>query len=91
MYPVSENFIQAIQSNSRSYFWTGEITTKKGQKYTFENKDIVKGSGYITQQCCGNTEIELGKVYAAEMGISLFTDIDRYSLDDGMITLSFHH
>ena len=90
MYPVSENFIKAIQSNSRSYFWTGEITTKKGQKYQFENKDIVKGSGYITCQCCGNTEIELGTVYAAEMGISLFTDIDRYSLEDGTITLSFH-
>ena len=90
MYPVSENFIKVIQSNSRSYFWTGEITTKKGQKYTFENKDIVKGSGYITRQCCGNTEIELGTVYAAEMGISLFTDIDRYSLEDGTITLSFH-
>ena len=90
MYPVSENFIKAIQSNSRSYFWTGEITTKKGQKYAFENKDIVKGSGYITRQCCGNTEIELGTVYAAEMGISLFTDIDRYSLEDGTITISFH-
>ena len=90
MYPVTDKFIQAIQSNSRSYFWTGEITTKKGQKYTFENKDIVKDSGYITRQCCGNTEIELGTVYAAEMGISLFTDINRYSLEDGTITLSFH-
>lgn len=90
MYPVSENFIKAVQSNSRSYYWTGEITTKRGQKYRFENKDIVKGSGYITRQCCGNTEIELGTVYAAEMGISLFTDIDRYSLEDGTITLSFH-
>ena len=90
MYPVSENFIKTIQSNSRGYFWTGEITTKKGQKYQFENKDIVKGSGYITRQCCGNTEIELGTVYAAEMGISLFTDIDRYSLENGTIILSFH-
>ena len=47
MYPVSENFIQAIQSNSRSYFWTGEITTKKGQKYRFENKDIVKAADIL--------------------------------------------
>ena len=86
MYPVSDKFIQAIQSNSRSYFWTGEKKKKKG----LENKDIVKGSGYITRQCCGNTEIELGTVYAAEMGISLFTDINRYSLEDGTITLSFH-
>ena len=33
MYPVSDACIKAIQSNSRSYFWTGEITTKRGQKY----------------------------------------------------------
>ena len=50
----------------------------------------VKVSGYITRQCCGNTEIVLGTVYAAEIGISLFTNIDRYSLEDGTITVSFH-
>ena len=40
-------------------------------EYPFDQEDIVKGSGYITAQCCGNSEIELGAVYAAEMGISL--------------------
>lgn len=29
-------------------------------------------------------------MYAAELGISLFSDIDRYSLEDASITLSFH-
>lgn len=51
---------------------------------------MVKGSGYITSQCCGSTEIELGTVYAAEMGISLFSEIDRYMLEDAMVTLSYH-
>ena len=32
----------------------------------------MKGSGYITAQCCGSTELEIGTVYAAEMGITLF-------------------
>ena len=27
---------------------------------------MVKGRGYITSQCCGSTEIELGTVYAAD-------------------------
>ena len=53
-------------------------------------EDIVKGSGYITAQCCGNSEIELGAVYAAEMGISLFLDIDRYTLEDAEVELSYH-
>lgn len=90
MYPVSEEYKKAISESSRSFFWTGEITTKQGKKYTFRNKDIVKGSGYISRQCSGSSEIELGSVYAAEMGISLFSDIDRYSLEDAVITLSFH-
>ena len=50
----------------------------------------MKGSGYITAQCSGNSEIELGAVYAAEMGISLFLDIDRYTLEDAEVELSYH-
>ena len=90
MYPVSKEYQKAISESSRSFFWTGMITTKAGKKYTFGNKDIVKGSGYISRQCFGSSEIELGSVYAAELGISLFSDIDRYSLEDASITISFH-
>ena len=90
MYPVSKEYQKAISESSRSFFWTGAITTKAGKKYTFGNKDIVKGSGDIGRQCSGSSEIELGSVYAAELGISLFSDIDRYSLEDASITLSFH-
>ena len=90
MYPVSEAFLHAVQGNTRKYYWTGKITTTAGLEYPFTQKDIVKGSGYITAQCCGNSEIELGAVYAAEMGISLFLDIDRYTLEDAEVELSYH-
>ena len=90
MYPVSEAFLQAVQGNTRKYYWTGKITTVDGVEYSFTQEDIVKGSGYITAQCCGNSEIELGAVYAAEMGISLFLDIDRYTLEDAKVELSYH-
>ena len=90
MYPVSEAFLQAVQGNTRKYYWTGKITTAGGMEYPFDQEDIVKGSGYITAQCCGNSEIELGAVYAAEMGISLFLDIDRYTLEDAEVELSYH-
>ncbi len=90
MYPVSEAFLQAVQENTRSYYWTGKITTKAGAEYAFGAKEIVKGSGYITRQCCGSTEMELGTVYAAELGITLFSDIDRYTLEDAVISLSYH-
>ena len=43
-----------------------------GTVYEFDYDDILKSSGYITAQCCGSTEIELGGIYSAELGITLF-------------------
>ncbi len=90
MYPVSESFLQAVQENTRRYYWTGRITTKAGFVYEFSEKDIIKGSGYISYQCCGSTELELGTVYASEMGITLLSEIDRYTLEDALIELYYH-
>lgn len=89
MFPISEKFKTAIRQNTRKYEWHGTITTKSGKVYNFSSKDIVKGSGYIKWQCCGGSEIELGSVYSAEMGISLFSDIDRYTLNDAQIRLYY--
>jgi len=90
MYPVSSAFLQAVQENTRKYYWTGKITIKNGVVYEFGAEDIVKGSGYISSQCCGSTEIELGTVYAAEMGVTLLSDIDRYTLEDALVELFYH-
>lgn len=90
MYAVSNAFLEAVKANTRKYYWTGRITTKGGAVYDFDRDDMVKGSGYITSQCCGSTEIELGTVYVAEMGISLFSDIDRYTLEDAKVELFYH-
>lgn len=89
MFEVSEKFKNAVRQNTRKYEWYGTITTKGGKVYKFSAKDIVKGSGYIKWQCCSSTEIELGTVYAAEMGISLFFEIDRYTLEDAAISLYY--
>ena len=90
MYPVSEAFLRAVQENTRRYYWTGRITTKGGAVYPFGYEDIVKGSGYVSAQCCGSAEIELGTVYAAEMGVTLFSQIDRYTLDGAKVELFYH-
>ena len=90
MYSVSDSYKAAIQENTRSFSWSGKITTTVGTVYRFENKDIVKGSGYVARQCSGSSEIELGSVYAAELGISLFSAVDRYSLENAEIKLDFH-
>lgn len=90
MYPVSEAFLSAVQENTRRYYWTGKITTKTGVVHEFSEKEIVKGSGYISAQCCDSNEMELGTVYASEMGITLFLDVDRYTLEDAKVELFYH-
>ena len=56
MYPVSDAFLRAVRSNTRKYFWTGAIVTKGGMTYEFGAKEIVKGSGYISRQCCSRND-----------------------------------
>lgn len=85
MYPVSDAFLQSVQENTREYKWTGKLVTKSGIVYEIEPEDIVKGSGYITRSCCGSNEIELGSVYASEMKVTLFLDVDRYTLEDAVM------
>lgn len=89
MYPVSLAFLQAVQENTRRYFWTGRITTAAGAVYEFGQGDMVKGSGYISAQCCDSAELSLGSVYAAEMGITLFSRIDRYTLEGALVELFY--
>ena len=90
MYPVSNAFLTAVKDKTRKYYWTGRITTAAGTVYNFTQEDIVKGSGSITSQCCGNAEIELGTVYASELDISLFSTIDRYTLEDAIVEMFYH-
>ncbi|MDE7183616.1 MAG: hypothetical protein K2O40_03860 [Lachnospiraceae bacterium] len=38
IYPVSEKFLQAVQENTRHYYWTGRITTA-AVNYLIEHGD----------------------------------------------------
>lgn len=90
MHPTSNEYKIAIKKNSRKFYWTGNIILKDETIIPFTNKDILKGSGYIHRSCSGSSELEIGTVYAGEFGISLFSDIDRYSLEDSKLELFYH-
>lgn len=90
MFPTSEEYKTVIKKNSRKFYWTGNIILKDETTISFTNKDILKGSGYIHRSCSGSSELEIGTVYAGEFGISLFSNIDRYSLEDSKIELFYH-
>lgn len=90
MFSTSEEYKTVIKKNSRKFFWTGNIILKDETTIPFTNKDILKGSGYIHRSCSGSSELEIGTVYAGEFGISLFSNIDRYSLEDSKLELFYH-
>lgn len=90
MYLTSNEYKTAIKKNSRKFYWTGNIILKDETIIQFTNKDILKGSGYIHRSCSGSSELEIGTVYAGEFGISLFSNIDRYSLEDSKLELFYH-
>ncbi|UHR02050.1 hypothetical protein LV469_05930 [Peptoniphilus sp. GNH] len=90
MHPTSNEYKTAIKKNSRKFYWTGNIILKDETIIPFTNKDILKGSGYIHRSCSGSSELEIGTVYAGEFGISLFSNIDRYSLEDSKLELFYH-
>ena len=90
MYPVSSAFLEAIKNKTRRYYWSGQITTKSGSVYQFDENDILKGSGSISMQCSGSNEIELGTVYSSEFNITLLSEIDRYTLEDATVEVFFN-
>lgn len=91
MYKASTDFNKVIRRKSRRYFWTGEIILKTGKTINFDDKHIIKDSGYITNSCSGNNEIELGSVYAAEMGVTLKMDeLKEVLLDQSIVKLYFN-
>ncbi|MGF0094804.1 hypothetical protein ACQRC6_00065 [Peptoniphilus sp. SGI.035] len=90
MYPTSNEYKIVIKKNSRKFYWTGNIILKDETIIQFTNNDILKGSGYIHRSCSGSSELEIGTVYAGEFGISLFSNIDRYSLEDSKLELFYH-
>ena len=90
MYPVSAAYKTAIQQRVRDTRITGTITLKDSSVINVADADIVQGSLYITGQCVSGEDIEVGNVYAAEMGLSLTTPLDDpYALDGARILLNF--
>ena len=78
----------AVKSNTRRYFWTGTIVTKAGASYEFGAKEIVKGVwGILPGSAVGVRRLNWGRCGEAEMGITLLSDIDRYTLEDAQVTL----
>lgn len=89
-YNTSELYKVAIEKESRVTFMSGEIVTVHGDKIVIENSAIDPSSCYVTNQCVNSDSFEFGSVFAAEAGITLKTEIDRYSLYNADMKLFYN-
>lgn len=89
MYKVSEQFLSAIKSPNRKSYVYGTLTTLNGDSFDLNDSNIIKDSLYITNQCVNGNELCFGAVYAGECGMTINSDIDRFSLFGARIELNY--
>ena len=89
MYNVSEGYKEAIKAPSRICSVKGVIKTTGGASIEITDKDISGGTFYINNQCVSESDFAFGAVFVGELGISLITEIDRYSFYGAEIKLSY--
>lgn len=84
MYNVSKEFLQSMSKPAQKRSCTGKIGD-----IDITEKNIVQGSTTITNQCSGNSEIQIGQVYIGELKITLKgLDIPRREYRGKEITLT---
>ena len=90
MYPVSAAYKEAIKQNVRDVKITGTITLKDETVINITDDDIVLGSLYVSEQCVAGEDLEIGNVYASELGLTLTSPPENpYSLDGARIVINF--
>lgn len=88
-YQTSDLYLEAIQSQARTTKVTGTLKLVNGTVIEITNDMIASGSLYITNQCVNGDAFEYGSVFAAEAGLTLKTEIDRYSIYGAELSLTF--
>jgi len=88
MYNVTDDFKKKVRSNSRKLKWSGSITCTDGTVLSFTRADMPKGSaGKLVRSCSGSSALEIGSVFASELDLELYLQVDRYKLYNAVIDL----
>lgn len=89
MYSTSEAYKRALLSRSLKNRVQGTITFENGETATFSDANIVPGSLSINNRATNSNQFSLGSVYVGELKVSLLSDIDRYSLKNAKVSVSY--
>lgn len=88
MYPVSNDYKAEIVKNNPVTRITGTLTLKSGSVVQIANSTIAKAPS-IMNQCVNNQELKLGQAYQAQLDVSIYSNINRYSIYGAEIKLFF--
>lgn len=74
MYQVSEKYKEAMKRPVQRHAIKGNIG-----EHPFYDRNILEGSFSITNQCCGNDNVEIGQVYIGELNATFLNiPLERY-------------
>lgn len=90
MYPVSQDYINAVTANELYDRIKGTITLNDDTVIEIDDEDIEDGSLYYTEQITSGDELETGAVVMSELGLTLINSPENpYSLDGARIALQY--
>ena len=85
MYQVSAAYKKAMKEPVHRFLIGGSISNT-----TFSDRNILKGSFSITNQCSDDSEMKIGQVYVGELNATLVNlNVERYSLQNKLIKPTF--
>lgn len=85
MYEVSAAYKKAMKEPVHRFLIGGSISNT-----TFADRNVLKGSFSITNQCSDDSEMKIGQVYVGELNATFVNlNVERYSLQNKLIKPTF--
>lgn len=85
MYEVSAAYKKAMKEPVHRFLIGGSISNT-----TFFDRNVLKGSFSITNQCSDDSEMKIGQVYVGELNTTFVNlNVERYSLQNKLIKPTF--
>ena len=89
MYPVSQDFLDALAAPSLRTRLTGTLTLNTGAKIALSDTSFLDGSVTVSNQCSEGSDIKLGGVYVGECDFTLLKPaFERRLLRAASVSLS---
>lgn len=91
MYVTSDEYKASLDSGWLDTDVRGKISLTNGTIITFGEKDVVPGSLGYTNKALNGNDFCFGGIYVGELTVDLMLAIDRYSLQDAKVEVTYTH